>query len=111
MDDSFQPPAGTREERVAYNESWARDLNRTRAQLLGLGESDVGFHCECEDLGCAEILNLTSQEWQFVRSKPNQFAVAPQHVAADAETVVLRRPDYWIVEKFGEAGEVAERLS
>jgi len=111
VDDSFQPPWGSREERVAYNESWARDLNRTRAQLLDLGEPEVGFRCECENAACTEILRLTASEWQAVRSDPRQFVVAPRHVAADVECVVLRRDDYWIVEKLGEAGEEAERLA
>ena len=111
MDDSLQPPAGSREERIAYNESWARDLNRSRAQLLGLGNNDVGFRCECENLDCVETIRLTALEWQSVRSDPRCFAVAPGHVSADAETVVLRRDDYWVVEKSGEAGEVAERLA
>ena len=110
-DDSFQPPWGSREERVAYNESWARDLNRTRAQLLELGESEVGFRCECENAVCAELLRLSASEWRLVRSDPRQFVVAPHHVAADVECVVLRRDGYWIVEKLGEAGEEAERLA
>ena len=111
MDDSFQLPLGNREERIAHNESWARDLNRTRAQLLELGESEAGFHCECEDVACSEILRLTALEWELVRSNARQFVVAPHHVAADVETVVLRRDGYWIVEKLGDAGEEAERLA
>jgi len=111
VDDSFQLPLGNREERIAHNESWARDLNRTRAQLLELGESEAGFHCECEDVACSEILRLTALEWELVRSNARQFVVAPHHVAADVETVVLRRDGYWIVEKLGDAGEEAERLA
>jgi hypothetical protein len=111
VDDSFQLPLGNREERIAYNESWARDLNRMRAQLLELGEPEAGFQCECEDVACSETVHLTAPEWELVRSSGRQFVVAPHHVAADVESVVLRREGYWIVEKLGDAGEQAERLA
>ena len=111
MDDSFQPPGGSREERVAYNESWGRDLNRVRAQLLGRGETEVGFRCECEEVSCTEVLPLGSQEWRRVRSNPRRFLVAPHHVAEDIECVVSRQDAYWVVEKIGEAGVEAERLA
>ena len=94
----LQRVVGARSESHASAASWT-------------GESEVGFRCECEDVACAELLPLTSHEWQQVRSDPRQFVVAPHHVAADVESVVLRREDYWIVEKLGEAGEEAERLA
>jgi hypothetical protein len=80
--------------------------------LLGLGKSkEVGFHCECEDVSCTELLRLTAREWHTVRSNPRQFVVAPEHVAADVEKVVLQEPGYWIIEKLGRAGEEAQRLA
>jgi hypothetical protein len=102
---------GNREERIAYNESWARDLNRMRAQLLDLGETEAGFRCECEDVDCSETLQLNALEWELVRASGRQFVVAPHHVAPDVEKVIHRRDGYWIVEKLGVAGEEAERLA
>ena len=45
------------------------------------------------------------------RSRPNRFAVAPGHVAGDLEVVVKEYPHFWLIEKHGEAGEVAEKLA
>ena len=44
----------------------------------------------------------------MVRAEPNRFAVAPYHVADDVEAVVKKHSRFWLVEKLGEAGEVAE---
>ena len=47
----------------------------------------------------------------MVRAEPNRFAVAPHHVADDVEAVVEKHSRFWLVEKLGEAGEVAEELA
>ena len=62
-------------------------------------------------LDCEERMALSGREWREVRSRPNRFAVAPGHVAADVEEVVAEYPHFWIIEKRGEAGDVAEKLA
>ena len=47
----------------------------------------------------------------MVRAQPNRFAVAPGHVAESFEAVLREYPHFWVVEKFGEAGEIAEQLA
>ena len=47
----------------------------------------------------------------MVRAKPTQFVVAPRHVAENFEAVVEAFPRFWVVDKFGEAGEIARQLS
>ena len=54
---------------------------------------------------------LSGKEWREVRSRPNRFAVAPGHVASELEEVVAEYPHFWIIEKRGEAGDVAEKLA
>ncbi len=54
---------------------------------------------------------LSGKEWREVRSRPNRFAVAPGHVAPELEEVVAEYPHFWIIEKRGEAGDVAEKLA
>ena len=108
---SFQPPPGSREERIAYNEAWSRELNERKAKSMKSGDSAAGFRCECWQADCNERIPLSGGEWEEVRSKPNRFAVAPGHVAADLEVVINQRPHFWLVEKHGEAGEVAEKLA
>ena len=50
-------------------------------------------------------------EWRKVRSQPNRFAVAPGHVSADIENVIEEQQHFWIIDKQGTAGEVAEKLA
>jgi hypothetical protein len=61
-------------------------------------------------LSCFERIRLTDSDWQQARAKPTRFAVAPDHVAVGVETVVKEMPHFWLVEKDGRAGEVAEKL-
>jgi hypothetical protein len=42
-----------------------------------------------------------------VRATPRRFVVKPGHVHPDVERVVSRSVTYWVVEKVGEAGDVA----
>ena len=111
MVQSTKPPFGSHAERVAYNEDWCRRLNERTAKWMESGELTAGFRCECWRADCGARLSLSSQEWQDARARPNRFAVAPGHVAGDVETVVKEHPHFWLVEKRGEAGDVAEELA
>jgi hypothetical protein len=109
--ESPQPPLGSREERIAYNEAWCRDLNERKAEWMESGAASAGFRCECWRLDCGERIQLSGKEWSEARAQANRFAVAPEHVAQDLEVVVKKYPHFWLVEKYGEAGEVAEELA
>jgi hypothetical protein len=109
--ESIQPPFGSHEERIAYNEAWCRHLNERKAKWMESGDAAAGFRCECWQINCGERLALSGREWQEVRSRPNRFAVAPGHVALEIEVVVDKHPHFWLVEKQGEAGDVAEKLA
>src|SRR5215212_4428021 len=102
MADSFQLPFGSHEERVAYNEAWARDINRRKAEWER-GQLADGFRCECWQVDCVTGLRLSRKEWQEARSQANHFAVAPGDVAPEIESVVEKYPDFWLVEKQGKA--------
>jgi hypothetical protein len=109
--DSLQPLFESREKRIAYNEDWTRDLNKRKVKWVTRGHPTASFRCECWRADCAERIPLSGREWQEVRSKSNRFAVAPGHVAGDLEVVVKEYPRFWLIEKHGEAGEVAEKLA
>lgn len=110
MSDAFQPPLSSREERVAYNEAWARDLNRKRAEWRSFASGRSQFRCECWRGDCDARINLSEEDWQLVRAEPNRFAVANGHVADDVETVIEKHAAFWLVEKLGKAGSIAEAL-
>jgi hypothetical protein len=104
------------EERIARNDALFRDANEgIEAEALELGWDDedrIPFVCECADRGCREFLRLTLPEYEEIRARPRTFLNAPGHqVAAKGAAVVVAENDrYFVVEKIGHAGEVAERL-
>jgi hypothetical protein len=105
-----QPPFGSREERIAYNEAWCRELNERKARWMRSGLPTAGFRCECWEMDCGSRFQLSEREWEETRSQPNRFAVAPGHIARDLEAVVKKYPDFWLVEKQGEAEDAAKEL-
>jgi hypothetical protein len=103
--------AVSREERIARNEAWTRSLNEAHAKWAGGQLPMAGFRCECWHAECTERLPLSGEDWKLVRAEPNRFAVAPDHVVEDLEVVVEEFAHFWVVEKLGKAGEIAERLA
>jgi hypothetical protein len=97
-----------RRERLAYNEAIDRQLNERKAKWMAEGLSTAGFRCECATLHCGARLRLSPERWQEVHSRSDRFLVAPGHVATEVEVVVEECPEYWIVEKQGEAAKIAE---
>jgi hypothetical protein len=105
-----QPPFGSREERIAYNQAWCRSLNERKAQWMESGLATAGFRCECWQLDCGSRFQLSPEEWKEARARSNRFAVAPGHVEGEVEAVVKEYPTFWLVEKQGEAGDLASEL-
>jgi hypothetical protein len=100
--------SGSREERLAHNEDWCRDLNERKAEWLKGGDLAAGFRCECWNADCSDRIKLSGVQWKEVRSQGNRFAVAPGHVVGEFETVVKEYPHFWLIEKHGQAGDAAE---
>ncbi len=98
------------EARTAANESTFREINEAieRGQWPGEEDGPVGFRCECAQLGCNQLVELTIAEYESVRAHPRRFVVSPGHVHPRQEIVIDRRPEYLVVEKRGVAGVVAE---
>lgn len=96
--------------RIAINESTLREINESiqRGQWPGEERSGVGFRCECARLGCNELLELTTGDYERVRQHPRRFIVAAGHQVPGAEMVVETQAGYVIVEKRDEAGLLAE---
>jgi len=96
--------------RIAENEALFRQINERIEQGRWPGEADgpLTLRCECARLGCNDMLELMPSRYEQVRSHPRRFIVLPGHEVPDAETVVERGPSYVVVEKLGEAGEMAE---
>jgi hypothetical protein len=101
-----------RQERIAKNESVFRAVNREikhAEQELG-GETDqvIEVLCECGRKGCNELITLTVAEYDGIHSQDDRFVVVRGHESPDIERVVSEGQGYFVVDKFGEAEDIAE---
>lgn len=98
------------QQRLGANEAVFREINEgiQRGQWPGEEDSPVSFRCECARVGCSELIELSVNEYERVRSNPRHFIVVPGHEHLDAEIVVEARPGYLVVEKTDQAGTTAE---
>ncbi len=98
-----------REQRMASNEVMARHFNDTIEHAAPpVGEPPHGFICECAGDDCAARLNITSHAYGAVREHPRRFIVLRGHEEPEIETTVEAYGNYFVVEKRGEAGRIAE---
>ena len=97
-----------RGERVGRNESYFRAVNEDIDQLSSGGEFEV--ICECADTDCMKLITIERGAYEAVRRYSQRFVVFPEHVEAAVEDVVRTDETYWVVEKRGEAADVAEQL-
>ena len=104
----------SQQERIAANEMLFRTVNQ---QIVSLNEvleqvTDKSFFvCECSRTTCADPVVMTLAEYAEIRSNPRRFFISAscEHLDPEAERVVEETDDYVVVEKRGEAGEVAEK--
>lgn len=101
---------GKKQRHAGANEATIRNVNEgiERGQWPGEEEAPMGFRCECARLGCNRLIELSVREYEEIRSHPKWFVVVAGHETPDIETVVEARSGYLIVEKRGQAGEIAE---
>ena len=87
-------------ERIARNESRARDLN----EQFGLGT----FICECGDLDCVATIRMPRAVYDSIRSDARRFFLLPGHEEPDVEEVVMRREDFYVVRKRESTAHIVE---
>ena len=100
-------------ERVGKNEAIFREINERIQELnrsFSFGDDDItDYVCECSDQSCFVSVELTLGEFEDVRSEPTHFLIAPGHAWHPGVEIVVRFNDrFHVVEKRGDAGEVAE---
>ena len=102
-----------REKRLARNETLFRTVNENIEESASSGQPDdhvFEFFCECSNVDCTLLVQMTVAEYERVRADPRQFVVAPGHELPEIEAVVHRTSAYQVVLKEGEAAEfVTER--
>jgi hypothetical protein len=99
------------QQRLAGNEAVFRQVNEAIESGTTPPESGakIAFRCECAELGCNDLIELTVAEYEHIRSNPRRFLVTPGHDHPDIETIVEKQPGYAVVEKRDAAAEVAEQ--
>jgi hypothetical protein len=104
----MEPIVDQRGDRVGRNESFFREVNENIDTLATGARFEIV--CECADRDCMKLITVERDVYEAVRRVPHRFIVFPEHVAAGLESVVGTGAAYWIVEKRGEAAEVAVQL-
>jgi hypothetical protein len=97
-------------ERAAKNEALFREANddiTARREELEVPSRHTPYICECEEEGCTTIVLMTLDEYRSVRAHPTRFLIAPGHRTRQSEQIEAN-DRFEVVEKYGEAGEVAE---
>ena len=98
----------SRDARAARNEATFRDVNNRILEAAETFEAEgLLALCECSDAGCVETFQITISEYGLLRSRGNRFALIPGHEDPTLERVVEHNERFLVVEKTGEAGEVA----
>lgn len=77
----------------------------------GSDGDDYRVMCECAVSECTEMIPVTRDEYRRARSDSKWFIVMPDHFLPAAERSVEMNDRFWIVEKFGAGGELAEELA
>ncbi len=103
--------ATTSEERAARHEATFRAANEDIAKVVAdMHEIPLApFLCECEDVRCTTILQLTLDEYRDARSNPRRFVVRPGHEGGARSLGGGER--FTVIEKDGRAGDLAEELA
>jgi hypothetical protein len=113
MTEDHADEALSRAERAGRNQALFREVNEQIASVYEAQDAPTDFLqfvCECIVPDCHEHVSLTHGEYERVRAHPRRFVVKPEHVSFEMEHVVAESGQrYAVVEKTGEAGEVAER--
>ena len=98
------------EDRIARNETLFREVNeRIEAGRWPTQRGKpAAFRCECGSLRCNLLVELTLEDYERVRESATHFVLVPGHEIPAIERVVERESTYVVVEKVGEAAEVAQ---
>lgn len=70
----------------------------------------IRFCCECADENCRERITISLNDYAKIHKSSNRFVIIPGHVVVAIERVVIKKPNYEVVEKFIVPPENVDRL-
>jgi hypothetical protein len=103
----------SREQRLARNENLFREINERVREIAAVHGADLHlyeFYCECSNTDCTLRVELHLRDYERVRERGDRFLIAPGHNLPDIEEIVERNDGWWVIQKEGPAGELAEEL-
>jgi hypothetical protein len=93
--------------RIAHSQANLRRLNEAMRAAAG---SEIVFRCECGQIGCNQLIALSRDEYERVRTHTRRFAIVPGHEITEIDAPVERHQRYVVVEaRTPAAAEVADR--
>src|SRR3954454_17217408 len=103
----------SQDERKALNQDTFRMANErleeNAREVVGVvPDALVPFLCECPRQSCTQVVLVTLEEYERVRSDGRLGIEAIAHDDGSVEWVVERNERFIVTDKFGEAGKVAE---
>ena len=106
-----QAEGRSRNVRQAVNESVHRTMNEQR-ERDALHDLAVSMRCECECLRaeCGDTFDITINDYEAVRTNGHRFIVKPGHEGED-EAIISMTEVYFVIEKRGEQGRIADSLA
>ena len=101
------PGAPLSDERIAHNETVSRSVNEAIEAGRSTRDGRSPFICECGQLGCNAVVEMTLAEYEAVRAYPRRFVLVPGH-DAHFDEVIADVGGYEVVVKHGAPGRLAE---
>ena len=103
-----------RARRIGHNEALFREVNerieKVSEELQVAGEG-LAILCECGYESCTERVEVSTADYERIRSDPTLFFVRPGHEIPDVEDVVERGDEFDVVRKqSGAPAELAREL-
>lgn len=99
-------------ERINEAAAWLQVEEPTLIEEPTQIEEPMPFLCECADMTCHEIVFMSLGEYSKIRRDPRHFLNVPGHQASSQgwARVIGKHDAYFVVQKIGPAGDVAEQL-
>jgi hypothetical protein len=91
-----------RKRRIGENEAIFRSVNEQVTALnatLSTFTDTMTIVCECGTRSCTDRFQIRPEEYAKVRQDSILFVIKPGHDLPEAERVVVKADDYWIVRK------------
>jgi len=82
--------------RIALRQAVLRKVNE--AIRRAPGQPLVTFRCECGQLGCNQLIQLSPAEYAAVRDHPLRFALVAAHAVIEIEDPIERHDRYAVAQ-------------